>query len=605
MTYRPGAHMHRVTSKVPGVNLGKAPVPSTHSSHTLQGLQERHPWLMRPIEVLDRVLTPARWPAWFGGHVWASFDLLPDTRTSAKALAAALHKRDATSTHRPGRLARALEWRVRRGVWSLLWAIPVAYISRPKRVPVPRTEPAIRLIPPEHRHADFKAPSLQVPERIPTEEASLIGRIVIELLHFLQDVYPIITPGQPPASSDPARRAAAAYPLAFRLVRPAPEWHPELAAAHADGTLLEVLAVGGPFAKLLERASTEPDTFAIDLRYLSAYPVRAGLLPLGCRMNFAQRGASLKLTSIEYEGRKLVPGDARYPLVERVAQCALLTHTTVWRHGMQYHVGGLMPFVVASHNLPPNHPLRRLLAQHVHETIFTSYHTHLTLRRSGFDVTGFSFSFETILRYYDDGVRYFDFGRLDPRLDSPRRGIPDTLDYPYLEQATRYFALIESYTRDYIGQYYPTDEAVRGDSDLVRWFEAIDAQTVGGIRSHVPELTRSAVSWLCAVFIYAVTVEHQENTLWEYLPFLPTSVRADGQEQSVGEVQSGMNFLFVIASATNRLMRDRSYLALDVAGAAIMRRFQSGLEELQAEYDARPDRYWMVPPRILDASVSS
>ena len=69
----------------------------------------------------------------------------------------------------------------------------------------------------------------------------------------------------------------------------------------------------------------------------------------------------------------------------------------------------------------------------------------MTLRRNGFDVTGFSFDYDTILRYYDDGARYFDIRRLDPREDSARREIGSDLDYPYLGQSARYFDLFVSY----------------------------------------------------------------------------------------------------------------------------------------------------------------
>ena len=103
-----------------------------------------------------------------------------------------------------------------------------------------------------------------------------------------------------------------------------------------------------------------------------------------------------------------------------------MTHVTVWRQGMEYHVGGLAPVPVLTHNLlPPAHPLRRLLAPHMNQTMTTNYHTHLTLRRSGFDVTGFAFPYETILRYYDDGAASFDINRLDVQEDARRRGIPE------------------------------------------------------------------------------------------------------------------------------------------------------------------------------------
>src|SRR5205085_5147011 len=165
----------------------------------------------------------------------------------------------------------------------------------------------------------------------------------------------------------------------------------------AEGNLLGVLATGGPFAKLLERSKEgEPNPYFIDLRHMNVYPVREGLCRLGCKINFNRVESSLRVASIEYQGKHVATGDPDWEITERIALCSLSTHVTVWRHGMQYHVGGLAAIAPITHNLPANHPVRRLLAAHISETTYTNFHTHLTLRRSGFDVTGFSFSYETI-----------------------------------------------------------------------------------------------------------------------------------------------------------------------------------------------------------------
>ena len=85
-----------------------------------------------------------------------------------------------------------------------------------------------------------------------------------------------------------------------------------------------------------------------------------------------------------------------------------------------------------------------------------------------------------------------------------------------------------------------------------------------GIRSYVSELSKANLARLCSVYIYSVTLEHEENTLWDYSVFLPTTVKDDGSGPSVGEVQCVINFQLVVSSATNRLLRDITHLALDL-----------------------------------------
>jgi hypothetical protein len=574
---------------------------------TIQALQERMPWLMWPMACIDVLLTPRRWaPAGLQGlsaRISAALarDSLPLARRLRRMFGWAARLRAAVLRDRP-RLQR-IAWFVRQQFWAMVWSFAVVSRLWPRRAPVPRADVPIRLISAPESYADFKSPALVVPSDLPRAEMSLPGAMIVQMLHVLQDLYPVVTSHQPDAAADPAERVLQAYPWLFRLVRTPPAWHPELARAWHQGRLLDTLAVGGPFAKLLERAGRRE--YQIDLDYLRGYAVRDGLQRLGCRIRYADAGTTVALAGVELDGRLVTPGDTRWPLAERVALCSLSTHTTVWRHGMQYHVGGVAPFATATHALPPAHPLRRLLAPHIADTLSTNYHTHLTLRRSGFDVTGFSFDYDTILRYYDDGARYFDLRRLDPREDTAWREIGADLDYPHLGQSTRYFDLFVDYVTEYIDHYYPDDRSFAADTHLRDWFAALDRHMIRGITGYVPQLTRTALVRLCALFIYTVSVEHEDNTMWNYAMFLPATVRADGRGQSVGEVQAVVNFELLIASATNRLMHDASHVALDPAGAAVMRGLQSRLTRLQETMAQEPSHHWRILPRDLEASISA
>jgi hypothetical protein len=102
-----------------------------------------------------------------------------------------------------------------------------------------------------------------------------------------------------------------------------------------------------------------------------------------------------------------------------------------------------------------------------------------------------------------------------------------------------------------------------------------------------------------------VSVEHEDNTMWNYATFLPATVRQDGRAESVGQVQAIMDFEMVIASATNKLTRDFSHVALDAQGAGIMQRFQARLQALQQQMEREPRKHWRIYPRDLEASVSA
>lgn len=154
--------------------------------------------------------------------------------------------------------------------------------------------------------------------------------------------------------------------------------------------------------------------------------------------------------------------------------------------------------------------------------------------------------------------------------------------------------------RRYVERYYPSDAALRSDVHLNVWFDAL----VRGIRHFVPDLTRDALTDLCVLLMYSASVGHTENSLLNYAVFLPTTVRLDGGQQSVGEVQNIVNFQLLIATPTSLLLNDVSHLALDEAAAGLMRQFRQDLLDFQEEMDAQPSQYWQLFPREIEAGVS-
>ena len=562
---------------------------------------------MVPSQLFNTLTTPERWPFMPEGLArWLTRCIAFDTT----ALGSGLRRVNVAGRVREAllprnRALRSVDWQMRKLFWTLQWCMMVAIQGWPRRAPRPRREKSIRLLSAPETYQDFQSPTLVVPETVPYAEKSLLNLVTVQLVHLLQDIYPVVATHQEPAHADPRERFRQAYTFPYRLVRDSPRWHDDLVAASASQNLLGTLASGGPFAKLLDRVDSNSDEYVIDLRHFSNYAVRDGFCQLGTLIRFNAPDGRLVATSIEYEGQRIAPGDPKWDLAERIAIAAFNTHVTVWRQGMEYHVGGLAPVPVLTHNLlDASHPLRRLLAPHTNQTMTTNVHTHLTLRRSGFDVMGFTFPYATILKYYDDGAAGFDINRLDVEEDARRRGIPESLDYPYLPQARRYYKLFNTYVRRYIEHVYPTEDALRSDAAAQAWFDALDKGIVRGVRSYVPQLTRDGLIRLCTLLMYSLSVGHTENSLVNHAVFMPTTVRRDGVQPSVGEIQNILNFQFLITAPSTLLVSDVSHLALDPAAAEIMRGFRTSLLSLQAEMEREPNRHWQLFPKDVEGSVS-
>lgn len=574
----------------------------------LQAIQSRFPWVMKPMDVATTLATPGRWPYIVDDLATRLTDASDiDTTRLGQVL---MRVTRLLSPARSSLLARSsvlreADWQSRRWFWAVTWVATAAFTRYPRKASIPRDEEPIRLLSAPETYPDFRAPSLVVPSDVPYSEKSLITDFFVQVLQLMQDVYPIAASHQPIASDDPRERVDYIYTGLYRAVRTAPRWHPDLVEAARHNNLLAALATGGPYAKLLERVSPDGDQYVIDLLHFDNYDVKPGLSRLGCKIHFDATAGNLTVSGIKREGRMIAPGQDGWDMAERIALAALVTHLTVWRQGMEYHVGGLAPVPVVTHNIPAVHPIRRLLTPHIAQTMLTNTSTHLTLRRSGWDVLALSFPYDTLMHYYDDGAQAFDIRRLDIRADAERRGIPDTLNYPWLPQAERYWDVIEAYVQAYIDRHYQYEGDLEADTVAQDWFETLDSTIRGGIRDYVPTLTKANLVRLCTLIIYSVSVAHSENSLWDYAPFMSPTVRADGIGPSVGEVQLTVDFQLVICSPTTLLLHDVSHLALDGGAAAIMRDFQRNLLKLQREIAGQPDRYWRLLPSEVQASVSA
>ena len=113
------------------------------------------------------------------------------------------------------------------------------------RAGYPRDDTPIRLIPAPESYSDFQSPKLVVPSDVPRAEMTLPGAITVQMLHLLQDVYPVIASHQPLA----AERSGAASQGRVLVGLPAGAERrrrgiPISRKARREGTLLGTLAVG-------------------------------------------------------------------------------------------------------------------------------------------------------------------------------------------------------------------------------------------------------------------------------------------------------------------------------------------------------------------------
>ena len=276
-------------------------------------------------------------------------------------------------------LINSLRWTIRKGLWNAI-ARRKYLATVPKDVTtVAAARSAVNLIPLNDVYPAIPIADIRIAEQVPADEARVKEERKMAFLARLSTFFSPMQDGRPPVSTDPhqavdeaygtrhrqaALRQAAALEVAPRRPLQPPALPPEL-----QGTPdLGMLALRGPYAGYLRKASKRTGTFEWNLESLSSYSHHGDLYAPWAQVLFkAGSGhASLQAVHIQCELGSIDPGHAHWPLAVRIALCAATTHTALVRHWTWTHLIGGESFSAATRNhLSPDHPLCRLLWPHM------------------------------------------------------------------------------------------------------------------------------------------------------------------------------------------------------------------------------------------------
>jgi len=496
----------------------------------------------------------------------------------------------------------------------------------PLQIPV---DERIELIPFAHRKPYTRLPLLYDAKNFPAADLPGKRKRRIQMTRPLIGVLgKLKRPGIGPVPADHDEMIDIVYPYFFRKAWPHPPVVPPELAQSDD--LLAELAVAGPFGDYVRRISTgteerieaiqqglvTDDMYMIDLEELANHQVKPGLEQIGCTVVLAQDapGTALATRAILYQGAVVTPGDEDWPRVERIARCSLATHGSAIKHTLLGHLAHVTPFVATTINtLGPDHPIRRLI-HHCFQTALIGNYEVSQFQIRGKDalwVTIYSYDHEALLDFFNAELEAFDVADTDPEESERRRGVADaTFPYPHRENVMPMWEIIKGYVATYIDLYYADDAAVAADGELVDWYAALDDRLPGGLKGYAPALDKDALRRLCASFIHASTVAHDNvnNIVWNYttLPqYLPTVVPVDGSLPGADVVFDFLTTLIGTWKPFNMLLDGISQLAVDDAGRQVMDQFVADLEQLQVEMEAEPFSYQKVYPKNLNCSVSN
>jgi hypothetical protein len=483
----------------------------------------------------------------------------------------------------------------------------------------------------EHMEVEQLAPEfprLYRPATFPsTERAETRYRRIMRTKPLLGPISRIPPARTAPIPADHDAFIAAVYPERYRRIWPHPPFVPDHLANSTDR--LATLAVRGPFAGYLRAVAgtddgdptgglAHPDDYVIDMNLFEAYPVKPGMARPGGIAVFGADGDRLFTRGIVRDGALHAPDSPEFPRLARLLLCALNTHLTTLAHNSTVHLSYVTPIGVATTNeLPPDHPIRRLLHAALHTTMIGNFEvgTFQVVGRRGFSTKLFSHEYPTLVDIINRHVEQFHVADLDPERDVAKRCMERTpFAQPRRDNLLTFWRVTRDYVRRYVAQYYVDDAAVSHDPALSQWRERLDQLLPAGLADgdgYIGDgpLTREELERICAVFLHTSTVTHDQlnNVVWNYSTLnymIPTVVPESGELQDQRITFDFINTLIGTWKPYNMLLDGISILALDDNGRELMDDYVRQLKQIDADLpaDREPDFTYA---RFLNVSVSN
>lgn len=513
-----------------------------------------------------------------------------------------------------------LSWPVRKRFWDR-WSIMRFAASQTGTIPLPgQKERDINAVPLNSILPDIPIENILVADHIPADEQSPLSRLLFQLQSIL-NLSPL-SPMQPDLKfiDDPQTALDQAYTSEHQRYFAKPR-RPDQYQKGNHQPDLGTLAVTGPYAGYL-KISKGGESYEWDLRELGEYQHHPGLYSLDVRVLFRVNGDRLVATQIENKELGMIkPDNEQWDLAQKIALCAVSTHTSLVRHFNWVHLACGGPLAIAARNqLPAEHPLMRLLWPHIYGTQISNQNvTQDQMGPGGKFDTIFSFTHQGMCQLFSRTYDQYSISVIDPQLDASKRGIDKAaFARPSQNNLEQLFEVIHIHSKHYLRKYYATDEAVRNDHHIRQWLYQLDQLIPNGIGELISADTVNfeSLSRFCASLIYLVTVQHEAlgTALWNYQLWIdkqPVRVYKNHPTERVDVYQRLVNANFDLNVKRISLLDDFTHLALDQKGREAFRAFKQDLLDLQEKMEAedkqegKESACWKIRPDSLEANMNA
>ena len=534
-------------------------------------------------------------------------------------------------------------WWFRRGLWNVIVRIKFKNNKPLAILPIPQSFAEVVQVPFSQQFADVRIPSLQVAYAIPSDEKRpwlqyAKKTLIFTVQRWLYHWFPPMQQGLPSIDADPqiamqqgyrrghdrvAKRAATTHSVPRELTLRRPILPSELQGSPDLGQL----AVRGPYAGYLQRMADDEYEWDLDWSSKGSFPCHQGLYQPWAHVRFQvhhvegveEETHPLRATEIRTQLGIARPTDPQWPMAQRIALCAVSTHTGLVRHWNWLHLMAGESFAMATRQaFQPHHPLCRLLWPHIYGTQQSNRFGNMAqvVPQGDFEQI-YSFTHDGMCEFLKVSAKEFRFDIGNPKTDAVRRGLTQQgIDLATQRNEEALYEVIHRHVERYVGLYYNQDATVQNDRAIHQWGESLQRLLPHaniGLKTTVAGLTDTI-----AGFIYFVTVYHESvgALLWNYQMWTdihPIRVYQDGRRAPLDVYQRLVNTNYLLHVIRAPLMDDYSGVALvepqnssrSEAAQIAFKTFREELTTLQQVMDLEPWGCWKLYPNRLEVNINA
>ncbi|OQR84821.1 hypothetical protein ACHHYP_12781 [Achlya hypogyna] len=370
---------------------------------------------------------------------------------------------------------------------------------------------------------------------------------------------------------------------------------------------VELIAFNGFGQHLLTKlpeAHDDGSYYGIELNFMRTLEVRPGFAKYGANAYFNKKG---KVTKIVRGGVTSRPGDATWEYAKLCFRGSLQTKITAVDHLLGIHATVANIMVIANREqLPPTHPLRRLIKPFTFRSVAINYGAGRALFwPKGMLQRAYALSTLGMKQTWDYGLSHFKYETFPER--RVRQNI-DTVTLPFHEDGMDYWNIVRTFVSNYVDLYYKADSAIANDEHVRKFWSFLDDKLPFDMRP----LTLENLKDFVAHGIFLVSSMHNHlGTIAEYVsdPAFCPSAWVEGE--LAGRPGNAVRLALIMTAtgfAQPAITEDFSQIMLDDAAKAVCKKFTADVTAFIDVVDtrnlSRPQAYQSFNPKTMEMAVS-